>query len=278
MIRKILLLFFAMIFLSSCSAGYLIKQGFKQLTLYSQRIPITDALKDPEVPEEVKAKLRYAQEVKKFAVKNLGLKLTKSYDSYLPYKKPYLTWVVSAADRFSMKQHLFKYPFIGALPYKGFFEFEDAEKEAQYLEQKGFDTYIRGVTAYSTLGYMADPLTTPQLLRMSDASLAELLIHELTHATIYLPGEGDFNETLAEFVGVEGCRVFLDSQFGRGSKQIREWETSRKDSRVWEKFIQDSVEELKAFYEKNKGDPNLPELKAKNFESLKKKFLNQYLP
>ena len=41
--------------------------------------------------------------------------------------------------------------------------------------------------------------------------LAEVLIHELTHATLYVPGFSAFNENLANFVGARGAALFWES-------------------------------------------------------------------
>lgn len=269
------------LFLNGCGVGYLLSQGMSQFKLYSKKIPIEKALKDPSIPESIKTKLNFSQEVKRFAEESLGLDKTKNYDYYLPFDKPYLTYVVTAADKFSMTQHLWKYPIIGALPYKGFFSAEDARNEATKLDGKGFDTYIRGVSAYSTLGWLNDPLTTPQLENNSNASLAELLIHELTHSTVYFSGEGDFNETLAEFVAGKGTKIFILKTYGARKPKLAilyEWEVSHKDSQVWDAFVQEAVDRLKLFYESKKEDPNLLELKTNEYKKLKELFVSKYLP
>lgn len=36
----------------------------------------------------------------------------------------------------------------------------------------------------------------------------------MTHATLYVPGEVDFNENLASFIGEEGAKRFLNAHFG----------------------------------------------------------------
>ena len=68
--------------------------------------------------------------------------------------------------------------------------------------------------AYSTLGWMADPLTAP-LAR--SPRLAETLIHELVHATVFVASQPDFNEGLATFVGQEGAVRFAAERGGEAA-------------------------------------------------------------
>lgn len=264
--------------ISGCGVSYLLKQGVAQLKINSKKVPIEKALKDPNISDDLKTKLQFAQEVKKYTETNLGLKKSKNYNYYLPFDKPYLTYVVSAAPKYSMKQLLWSYPLVGSLPYKGFFDLNDAKAEAKKLDVKGFDTYIRGVTAYSTLGWFADPLTKPQLVNYSQASLAELIIHELTHTTVYFSGEGDFNETLAEFVAGEGTKDFLTQKYGSNNSLLTEWEVAHKDEIIWNEFISDAVKILTKFYDMNKVAPNKEELKVREYSTLKEVFKTKYLP
>ena len=267
-------------FLTGCSAslgGYLLKQGVTQLKINSKKIPVDKALKDPNIPEEIKSKLEYAQAVKQYAEDSLGLEKSKNYTYYLPFENAYLTYVVTAAQQYSMDQLSWNYPLVGSLPYRGFFELEDAKAEAARLEEKGYDTYIRGVSAYSTLGWFADPLTKPQLEHYTHAALAELIIHELTHTTIYFSGEGDFNETLAEFVAGVGTRGFLIQQYGINNSPLAEWEISHKDEEVWNEFVRDAVKVLTKFYKKNRSSPNKEEIKKKVYAILKDRFRTMYL-
>lgn len=278
MIFRTLVMFVLINLLSGCSVGYLLKQGVTQLKINSRKVPIERALEDPKISEEMKTKLIFAQEVKNYSEEHLGLAKSNNYNYYLPFDKPYLTYIVSAAPKYSMNPLLWSYPFVGSLPYKGFFDLDDAKGEAKRLDEKGYDTYIRGVTAYSTLGWFADPITKPQLENNSKASLAELIIHELTHTTVYFSGEGDFNETLAEFVAGEGTREFLIKKYGIKNSELTNWEKSHKDEVIWNEFVRDAVKALTTFYEKNKEATNKAELKANEYSRLREKFKTQYLP
>lgn len=95
----------------------------------------------------------------------------------------------------------------GIVPYKGYFDLEKAKEEENKLIEKGLDTRLRITAGYSTLGWFSDPVLSPQL-RMTEDELVSLVIHELTHATVYFPGDSNFNESYASFVEEIGTEKF----------------------------------------------------------------------
>jgi predicted aminopeptidase len=62
------------------------------------------------------------------------------------------------------------------------------------------------------------------MLKRKPGSLANLIIHELTHGTLYVKNNVDFNENLASFVGDFGARKFLSQKYGNNSKEFLEYE------------------------------------------------------
>src|SRR5690606_3806447 len=112
----------------------------------------------------------------------------------------YVSWTVSASDPWRLQPYEWSFPIVGRVPYLGFFKEEEAREKEQELIQKGLDTYLRGVSAYSTLGWFEDPLLS-SMLNYEDHVLAETLIHELVHTTIWIKNSTDFNERLASYLG-----------------------------------------------------------------------------
>jgi predicted aminopeptidase len=102
----------------------------------------------------------------------------------------------------------FRFPIVGRVPYKGFFDLAAAEREAESLRDDGLDVCLVGVAAYSTLGWLADPVTEP-MLGSDDLELVETLLHELVHVTAYVPSDADFNEGVANFIGREAAARYL---------------------------------------------------------------------
>jgi predicted aminopeptidase len=133
------------------------------MKLLQARVPIAEALKDPTLSAEEKHKLELAQKTREFAEKDLHLKPTENYTSYVKLDRPYVTYVVSAAPKWELKHYQWSYPFVGKMPYKGYFSEADAKTEEADLKKEDLDTYMRGVSAYSTLGWFKDPLLSSML-------------------------------------------------------------------------------------------------------------------
>ncbi len=99
---------------------------------------------------------------------------------------------------------------------------------SQFWEEKkmaddGFDTDVGEVSAWSTLGWLKDPILS-SMFRRKPGSLANLIIHELTHGTLYVKNNVDFNENLASFVGDFGARKFIKQKLGADSKEFTDYE------------------------------------------------------
>ena len=186
-------------------------------------------------------------DIRKFAKDELGLDLGKNYTRYVQIDRDYLAAVVSASAADSFTRHEWRYPVVGAMPYKGFFNIEDARKERAKLEKKGLDVWIRGVDAFSTLGWFRDPLYSYMRDYPVDR-LADLIIHESVHATVFLKGQVQFNEEFAEFVGSEGARLYMESRFGVDSDEYGAMVAAEEDNRRFVTFILDLVSELQTLY------------------------------
>ena len=96
------------------------------------------------------------------------------------------------------------------------------------MKNKNYDVEYSSVSAWSTLGLFRDPIFSG-MLRRSDGQLAELIIHEMTHATLYVKSSVDFNENLASAVGETGAEKFLTSKFGINSLQLETYLNEQKD-------------------------------------------------
>ena len=75
------------------------KSAYSQADLLRRRIPIEEALKDPKLSEDHKKKLQLAEDARRFAEVELGLAHTKNYTTFVQVDAPYVTWVVSAAEK-----------------------------------------------------------------------------------------------------------------------------------------------------------------------------------
>jgi predicted aminopeptidase len=175
------------------------------------RQPINAVVAEARTPAEVRAQLRRVSAIREFASRELGLPDNGSYRSYADLGREYVVWNVFAAPEFSIDAKRWCYPIVGCVAYRGYFHEKAARSLARRLRAKGMDVAVEGVAAYSTLGHFDDPILNT-MLGWSDAELAGIIFHELTHQLIYVPDDASFNEALATVVEEEGVRRWLTSQ------------------------------------------------------------------
>ena len=204
----ILSLVFLLLLINYNLVFYAYIQAKGQLEIISGSIDVAEVMHDKEFPDSLKAKITLIEEVKQFAVNELGLKGIKNYTSFYDQKGQELMWVVTACPPFKLEAFEWKFPVIGTFSYKGYFMKNMAEEEAKRLKKEGLDVSIRTASGWSTLGILKDPILSNMLLR-SDGSLADLIIHELTHGTIFVKDSLAFNENLASFIGKTGASIYF---------------------------------------------------------------------
>lgn len=191
-----------------CSTGcYYGHLAVGQAKLLLAREPVDQLLANPETDPELREKLVLVEHARAFAA-GLGLEVDGQYTSYVPWPSDRIVTSVIATRAGEISPTNFRFPIVGEVPYKGFFDPELAEEEAEGLRAKGMDVCVSPVRAYSTLGWFDDPLTAP-MLDASDARLVETVIHELVHATVFVNSQPDFNEGAANFIGEEAAVLFF---------------------------------------------------------------------
>ena len=123
------------------------------------------------------------------------------------------TWFTTCLRplRSASKRRRWCYPFVGCAGYRGYFRLRGARRKAAALQADGYETFIGGVDAYSTLGWFNDPLLSTFIFE-NDARLANLLLHELAHSEVWLAGDIAFNESFASFVGERAAGEWLNTR------------------------------------------------------------------
>ncbi|MBI4546274.1 MAG: aminopeptidase [Gemmatimonadetes bacterium] len=231
----------------TCTPLYVLRAGIEEGKILSRRRPIMELVDDPATSAETRRKLRLVLEARTFAREALGLAAGSSYTSYSWVDRDTLALVVSAARRDRFQQLTWWFPIVGHVPYKGFFSARAAQRAAEELEQEGYDTYVRPTSAFSTLGWFSDPLLST-LLRASDVNLVSTVIHELTHNSLFLPGQVGFNESFASFVGERGAILFFCSLEGQQGQRCQEAERGWADNLRFAAFLSDLIRELETLY------------------------------
>ena len=211
---------FLLLFLGGCAPGYYIRAAYEEGRILWRRTPITTVLAGDGVAPNARRKLEMVLELRDFAADELQLDVGGSYSAYSKVDRPVLLHVLSAVPKTSFEPYTWWFPFVGRIPYKGFFDGNDARGEGDRLKAQGHDIYIRPAGAFSTLGWFDDPLLG-RLLKRDQVSLADTVLHELLHNTLFIPGSVAFNESLANFVGKRGAIEFFTRRHGPESSEAR---------------------------------------------------------
>ena len=237
--------------LSSMGCGdilYLSKLGWHQSYITFHSVPVEELLRDEEAGPLTKEKVRFIQEVKRYGEERFGLRKTNNYSTFFKVKGSVLH-VITACEKDRLHPYSWDFPLVGKVTYKSFFTADEALKEKDTLDRKGYDTFLQQAAAYSTLGWLRDPIFS-SMLEWNESALANLILHEMVHATVYFKDRTDFNEQMATFIGNQGAIDFLTERFGAGSKEVNEAVQSQNDDLLFSHWTDQSCQQLSAYYAK----------------------------
>lgn len=226
---------------------YGISQGKGQLEIVRNARPNAEVLNDPDFPDSLKTNLKLVDEIKIYAFDSLGINFSKNYSKTYDQKGKELMFVVTACEPFKLEPKEWKFPLIGSFSYKGFFDQQKAIVLEKELKEEGLDTNIRTAGGWSTLGWFEDPILS-NMLNDSEAGFAELLIHELTHGTLFVKDSVRFNENLATFIGIKGTERYLTQKYGSESPLLQEYKNQWKDRNTLSDHILRGANYLDSIY------------------------------
>lgn len=197
---------------ASCgSVGYYAQAVRGGLEIVCKRRPIARLLADPGLEPELREKLRTVQTMRQFAAEALSLPDNGSYRSYADLGRPYTSWTVVVAPELSLQPREWCFPVAGCVTYRGYFSRQGAERFAAEWRERGYDVDVGGVAAFSTLGWLDDPVLNT-FVALPEADLAGLLFHELAHQVVYVQDDTAFNESFATAVERAGVERWLASR------------------------------------------------------------------
>lgn len=237
------------------------------MDLLAAREPNAALLSEARLSAGQEQRLRLVADLKSYGMR-IGLAATDNYDTVAwPYDRPLEN--LSACAPLSFEAKTWTFPIVGEVPYLGFFTDRDRERQREKLLKDGYEVYTRGIGAYSTLGWFRDPLL-PDMLAWSEEDLSETLFHELSHATLWVPGSVDFNESFASYLGEYAGESYLEDRYGAEAPITTQRKILNEDYRRWQAVLHTLYEDLDAMYK----DPTLSAeektvRKASLYDSLK---------
>ncbi len=257
--------------LGGCSPTYVGRAAYEEARMLWRRQPIEELLADPAITPVERKKLELVLEVRSFAEKDVGLKVRGSYRSVSKVDEGAVVHLLTAARRDRLESYTWWFPLVGRVPYQGFFSSGRARASARSLEEDGYDTYVRPAIAFSTLGWFDDPVPSTLLEREPEA-LAEVIFHELFHATLFVGGEIAFNESAANFVGNRAAIEFFCAPAKQASPECEQATGEWHDALAMSRFLAAAVEQLGAFYATKPDRVALEEGRKRRFGDIRAAF------
>jgi predicted aminopeptidase len=254
---------------SGCAAPYYWQAIGGQLELLRKREPIVEVIADPATDPKLRETLERVAEIRRFAVDELGLPSNDSYTTYVELDRPYVVWNVVATEEFSVDPRRWCFPFAGCVAYRGYFDREAAERFAAKLAAKGFDTHSGGSTAYSTLGYFADPVLST-MVAGGEQYVASLIFHELAHQRLYVKSDSEFSEAFAMVVEEVGTERWLAAH--GTPEDLERYRVRRKRRLEFGELIAAQQRRLRALYASGASPDELREGKKQAFDTLRREY------
>ncbi|MDZ7803339.1 aminopeptidase [Thiohalophilus sp.] len=269
-ICKTLLLCVILTTLSGCSSfSYYLGAVNGHAGILNQQRPVSEVIADPTTRAELRSALLDIQRARQFAVEALQLPDNDSYRYYADIEREYAVWNVIATPELSVEPRRWCFLFAGCLNYRGYFSERQANDYAAGLEQAGYDTYVAGARAYSTLGWFDDPLLNTMLLR-DEARRIGIVFHELAHQKLYLADDPAFNESFAVFIEQEGVKRWFVAQ-ERPQAYARYRQTLER-RRQFHALLLATRQRLKPLYASDLNDADKRAKKQQYFAQLKRDY------
>ena len=254
--------------LGGCTTlDYYTQAAIGQLEIWRKQKDIDALLESRDLSAPLRRKLTLVNRARDFAAATLALRAGGSYRRYAVLERPFVAWNVFATPEFSLQPLQSCFLIVGCLDYRGYFSQSRAERHASELRARGFDVYIGGVAAYSTLGWFDDPVLNT-ILAWKDERIVEIIFHELAHRRVYIGDDTVFNESFAMAVAKQGL-----VRWSQATGTTRpEPELERRRDREFVDFVLDYRERLQAAFERGGDKADKREAKRSIYANLRRDY------
>jgi len=257
--------------------AYIFPQIAGQAGILLHSIPLSEAVRSSNLSDEERAKLVLIRDVRNYAGREMSLVTADTYTLFYDGGEGALAYNISASHRHEFRPKKWEFPIIGVIPYLGFFDKAAAVRKFDELQAQGYDVFMYEVDAYSTLAYFPNPVYSP-MLRRSDLSLIDTVIHELLHGTVWHAGDTTFNESLATFVGRTGAVEFLADHYPDEPEHLGAALEHYEDVDLYNTFIFELYDELEAFYSSDLTDEEKIARREAVYQAGRERFADVYQP
>jgi predicted aminopeptidase len=209
-------------------ARYLTQAARGELAILQAARPNREVLQDAALPGRTRRLVASVRSVKEFGERQ-GIRPTHDFERFADLRRPAAVWLVQACAPLSFDVKRWSFPLVGSIPYLGFFDRGDAVAYGATVEREGLDVDVRGASAYSTLGWIRDPILSTMIPEGQEAlgEVANVVLHESVHATVYVRDQSAFNESLASFVADGLTLPWLVSVLGPADPETVAWRDAR---------------------------------------------------
>ena len=227
---------------------YLVPAAIGQFDLLRNSVPIDDAIAGGDLSEEQLAKLSLIRDVRAYAGQNLGLNIEGNYETFYNSHGDPVAFNVSASRKYAFEPMVWTFPIVGTVPYLGYFDRSAAEEMVGNLQKLDFDTFMYEIDAYSSVGFLANPVLSPMLDR-DELDLADTVIHELLHSTVWRVNDTSFNESLATFYGRRGALSYFADRYPNEPERLDEATERFEDSDAYSDYLLEVYNELDDYFD-----------------------------
>ena len=180
-----------------------------------------------------------SQQIRDFAVSELGEPDNASYRRYADLRRPAAIWNVVAAPELSLEPKTWCFAVVGCVGYRGYYDAGGRRRARRRAARRKASTSpsircrrTRRSGRLPTGGWLADPLLNT-FIDYPEGELARLVFHELAHQIAFAPGDTLFNESFASAVEKIGVERWLAERAGPEARaQSARGEARRADFRA----------------------------------------------
>jgi predicted aminopeptidase len=231
------------------SIAYVTQAAAGQNDLNQRARDIDLLLREDRVDGRLHRLLGQVTAIKRFGERH-GLTATTNYEKFVKVDRSAVVWVVSASEPLRFHSKTWTFPLVGSFNALNWFKKSEADAFAASLREEGWDVDVRGASAYSTAGYFEDAVLSTMIPKSKEAlgGLANTILHESSHATIFVRHQSTLNESVANFVGDHLANLYLEETMGEDGAETVAYRAAETRGKKHAQLMRAAYKELDALF------------------------------